>query len=947
MATGLIAFIGFLPTVRAETIITDGFLLGDTVWDKVHSPYILSDTITVSSDMTLTIEPGVEVRADPASEYEPYMYIGGTLSAHGSEQDPIRIVDIFGITIDHGRADISYASIFMKGTLTFVGAEGYISTTTISNVADGIVSDGIGIENSLVTIQGSKIEGNGNGITVKDSSGIFQVKSNRLFLSDARNNAESSPRDKIQNPILDALAKIGLAKISHAFEFGPSYVTITGSSLLNNREAAIVNNTSIDVRAEHNWWGSVDGPRIIPADSSAVFGDIFAPNGLKGPIAYDPWLVYDPFETKVPSCCSSVVFLPGFEASRLYRLEQGLLGFDSSVNQLWEPNRNDDVRKLFLNPDGTSVDSAVYAGDPIGKALGLKDVYGSFMNFLDGLLADGKIAEWESFGYDWRRPVQQIAEGGTRRATTTRSLLETVEQLASRSRTGKVTLIAHSNGGLVVKYLVKTLTDMGKENLIDSVISVAVPYLGTPQAILGLLHGDNQSIFGGLILKKSVAKELGLNMSSAYSLIPSAGYFTKVFGPTIAYANGTTTSIDSSLKQNLFIGSRTNLALMKAAEIVHGILDPFSWPANIARWAIVGWGNKTAKGVVYSGTDLGKYNATTTSMGDGTVVAQSAAYNAGTTTAINLPLISKSAGKDIYHSNILGATATQKAIENLVMTNNHNQNAKIIEEELIKIPGVTIGEPDYSQEATFLVVSTHSPVELHVYDDDGNHTGMAPLPAGTDEEIEEGLYTYVENNIRGSSFEIYGDEDQPETYISLPDDGGQTYSVAIQGIGVGEFTYNVERIRGGDVLDSITYAGLPATPLMTASTTISTQVPRTDGTVIPIKLASSTPALKVDIDGNGSTDITVKANTKPDPKLFLESLEKTIIQLVGLTNRSKNIIRRIDRLQGFVKDGKLKKIHNNADKLKKVIKHKKVKLLSAAEKDQIVVMIDAFLAQFE
>lgn len=921
VATGLVAFVGFLPTVRAETIITDGFLQGDTVWDKAHSPYILNDVVTVSSGMTLTIEPGVEVHADPASAYDPYIYVAGRLRLTGSAEEPIRIGDIWGITVDHGYVDISWSDLSMRGSLTLSASEGRIATTTISNSIGDTYSDGLRIENSLVSIEGSTIEHNINGITVQDNAGVFQ--------------ARAAP------PHTTLLERIGLAKVALAAELSPSLVSVTGSRLLNNSQASILNTAQGAVQAPHNWWGSADGPRTIP-DGLPVSA---IPNGVKGPIEYEPWLDRDPHDVQVSACCSSILFLPGIEASRLYRDEPGLLGIGTTTNRLWEPNKNADVRKLFLNSDGSSIDPTVYAGSPLGKALGIKDIYGSFMNFLDGMSQRGTIKEWKSFGYDWRKPIAEVVAGRERRATTTESLIGTVERLASQSKTGKVTLIAHSNGGLVAKYLVKTLSDAGKAGLIDSVISVAVPYLGTPQAILGLLHGDNQSIFGGLILRKRVAQELGINMSSVYSLLPSKDYFSKVLGPTIAYASVTAAPpINSAARQDSFISSRTNAVLMYAAEVLHGLLDPFVWPETIARWAIAGWGNRTAKGIVYSDTTYTRYSATTTSMGDGTVIVPSAAYNAGTTTAINLALVSAMEGRDIDHANILGSPTTQKAIEDLITVDNHNRNAHVIEEKLSVIPGVSIGEPDYSKEASFLVVSTHSPVELHMYDKQGRHTGVAPIPAGTDEDIEEGLFTYIEKNIPGSSVELFGDEDQPETYISVPDTGGLTYSVAIQGRGVGEFSYKVERIRGGEVLDSVMYASLPVTPLMVATSSVSTQQ---SGVLNPIKLASSTLPLYIDVDGNGAADITVKANAHQDPIIFLESLKKTIAALIGSTKRSQDLTRRIDRLEDLVKKGKFKKLRDSSEKLKKSVAHKKTKLLTASEKDQIIAQIDLFLAQFE
>jgi pimeloyl-ACP methyl ester carboxylesterase len=642
----------------------------------------------------------------------------------------------------------------------------------------------------------------------------------------------------------------------------------------------------------------------------------------------------------VATCCSSVLFLPGIEASRLYRPESIMGGVGMTINRLWEPNKNDDVRKLFLNPDGTSIDSAIYAGSPLGRVFGLVDIYGSFMKFMDGLVAQGSISEWEPFGYDWRQSIVSVVEHPTARATTTESLIKTVEDMAARSQTGKVTLLAHSNGGLVAKQLVKVLADMGKASLIDSVISVAVPYLGTPQAIAGLLEGDSQSIFGGLILKKSVAKELGTNMASAYSLLPSATYFSKVFGPTIAYAGGTSTSVTTVQEQDSFISSRANALLMALAQTVHASIDPFVWPEAIHRWALVGWGNVTKKGIVYNNKG---YTATTTIMGDSTVVAPSASYNAGTTTALDLPTISKQEGHKIDHANILGSVAVQSSIERIIASDNSAYNSKSIEDSLNAIPGVLVGDIDYSKEKTFLVVSTHSPVELHVYDSKGNHTGVAPLPAGADEDIEDGLYTFTESKIPGSSIELHGD-DQPETFISLPDDTGQLYSVNIQGTGVGEFTYVVQRVRGGEVLDNAVYSSLPVTPLMVATTTVTAQ---TADLSIAVGIASTSPSIKIDIDGDGSSDIRVDANKGLDPISFLESLKKTIQKISDSPKRTKDIVKRIDTIEELIRKGKVKRVIGAATNLKKKVLHKKVKALSITDKQEIVNLIDAFLAQFE
>jgi pimeloyl-ACP methyl ester carboxylesterase len=693
---------------------------------------------------------------------------------------------------------------------------------------------------------------------------------------------------------------------------------------------------------------------------------------------------FGPFPTNKPVsnlCCSSILFLPGFEGSYLYKPESLPLGLGNITNTLWLPNRNDDARKLFLNESGSSTDPSIYSGSPISKAFGFYGVYGKFMDFLDNLVRDRDLNEWKSFAYDWRKPIEEVVLGPEKKATTTEYLIGDIEKLASQSKTGKVTIIAHSNGGLVAKYLVKTLQDIDESNLIDSVISVAVPYLGTPEAITSILHGDGQSIGYGLLLSGTVARQLGINMPSAYSLLPSTEYFSQLLSPTIVFASSSVSGInDGSYPMNIQSGSdqlafitdsnntrmqpvpsdtaspiKGNKMLSLAADALHLILDQYSWPIDIIRWAIVGFNSATTKNVnYYTETECKRspslptcksflaHNASTTIMGDGTVVAKSAAYEAGKIASVDLANISSEENSNISHVNILESKVVQNTIEGMIKHNSNTDSFQLSD-------GVSWGEPDYSKDNgnSELVISTHSPVELHVYDDKGNHTGIIPNPTGQD--IEEGLYTFFEEKIPNSHFKKQDKNGNgSDDYITLPDNG-KKYGIVVQGISVGDFTLDIERRKDGAMLDHIEYNGIPVTPLTVASTTIA---------VIPFgnssasALASSSKPLLIDVDGNGSPDI--QANSGLDYKSasfdwvnYLEVLKKTIISLIGNTNKATNLNKRIDKLENLVKKGKAKQTQNLANKLAKKIGHKNFKELNETDKQQITDMINTFIAQYE
>lgn len=916
-----ILFIGFIKIVRAETVVPAGSIWQNTTWAKENSPYIIEDYVNIPTGITLNIGPGVEVRGVSGDKTGSISINGGNLvvNGQGSDFDRVSIHGLFGLSIDNGTFDISNADISGHDYFAVNNSKGIISTTTMNDAFDGI-----NIKESDVLIRGSKFSRNRRAITVRPSGLPLLMMNSR---------------------VQEGIGGIGNALDNSAL---PS-ITIVNSSISGNYDYAIDNLSTNTVIAVNNWWGNVEGP--LPA---SLKGD-----SVIGLVDFDPWLVseppFDPGQIQ-GECCSNILFLPGIEASFLYRQESLPLGI-TIENTLWPPNRNDDVRKLFLDTNGKSIDPTIYSGKPIDDIFGIYSISGKFMDFLDGLAMNKTINEWKPFGYDWRKPIDEI------------DLIDAVQDLASRSKTGKVTVIAHSNGGLVAKYMVKKLVDIGKESLIDSVISVAVPYLGTPQAIGGILHGDNQSLGYGIILKQSVARQLGRNMASAYSLLPSASYFANIFGPTIAFAS---TKIDglndgsypqniiSSDEQSAFISDSHNVrkepvisnynfpikgnqALILVADIVHTVIDPFSWPSSIARWAIVGWNKNTTKSLNYS--DNSGYTEGITNMGDGTVVSKSASYEAGNILSVDLDKISNVEDKNTSHANILESTITQKIVENAIVNSNYNSLCNSV----TQLQGVTCGEPDYSKEIepVEMVISTHSPVELHIYDSSGNHTGMMPRPS----EVEDDILTFFEEKIPGSRFEYMSGEDyEGETFVHLPDNG-KLYGIIVNGTGIGTFTLDIERTKGGEVIDSVQYVDLPVSPSMIASTTIQV-IPFSQSNTVSNSIASSSKTLFIDFDGNGIVDLMATSSPKTvditeSSMKYLESLKKLITSLIGSTNKAKVLIKRIDRLENLVVKGKEKKIIKSAKNIRKNVGHIKKGKLTENDRKQIIDAIDLFLSQFE
>ena len=69
-----------------NTVSYGGAIATSMTWTKVGSPYVITETITVNSGVTLTIEPGVIVKGGMTSQQ---LTINGTLIANGTPEEPI------------------------------------------------------------------------------------------------------------------------------------------------------------------------------------------------------------------------------------------------------------------------------------------------------------------------------------------------------------------------------------------------------------------------------------------------------------------------------------------------------------------------------------------------------------------------------------------------------------------------------------------------------------------------------------------------------------------------------------------------------------------------------------------------------------------------------------------------------------------------------------------
>ena len=887
-----LSFIFFLLSalplaVHAETHITAETVFGPIIsWTREGSPYILDDDIFLPAFIPLAIGPGVTIQSGNG---EPHaLFVRNTdVRINGSAEEPVAVNGLSSIYIMDSTAHISHMLVNTSDGISF-----FMGTTTLSSSTITGADIAISAHKANLSVQDSVITANKYGLySFYTPAGPVLSRGGQQYTGGEGNMFEDDP--------------------------GQNHISISNSVIAENTTSDVFNETSNSITADHNWWGTDTGPGAL---------DIY------GPVDVIPWLTKDPgLPSQSPVCCSNVLFLPGVEASRLYVDQSSILGdiFGTSTNQLWEPNRNADARKLFMDSNGKSINPGIYTKDIIDSVFGF-GIYKKFIAMMDGMIADGKINKWQAFPYDWRLSIDNIV---------TPQLINTLQVLASSSKTGKATIVAHSNGGLVAKMLMKTLQEQGKASLVDKLFLVTVPELGTPQAVASLLHGDGQEIAGGLFLSKSTARQMGQNMPGAYSLLPSKEYFSNMSQPIISFGKSSLAGIDFSAYGSIttqsqptaaytafraFLGSLfdrrptpsltdtwspsiLHTSMIDASQHIHDALDRFIFSTSTPAISLIGWGKKTLIGIKYDERSVClpveiavlpahcskalTFTATTTPFGDGTVAATSAVVADSKDYYIDL------ANSSADHSTIFNDDSVLSFVREGISTSSVSSlPGKGNNDPFLKIPRITDRFPTMADvKNNNLTVTIHSPVELNIYDSQGRHTGPIVNP---DPTSDIGRY---ELGIPGSEFHPDDDEN---TYITVPFSG--TYRVELTGTGIGTFSVDTEHEVNGNIVAKTTFADLPVTPLLRAELDLT-----------PVT-ATSAQILQMDTDGDGVIDATSTPHghvnmgdqdlLKDKVQKYLQLMRTVIIALHLPPQREKAALLKIETISDLIKKGKKIKI---------------------------------------
>ncbi len=634
---------------------------------------------------------------------------------------------------------------------------------------------------------------------------------------------------------------------------------------------------------KNNWYGDSTGPKT--EENPDALGE-----KISGDYFLESWSAEKNINT-VEGGGSNVLFLPGIKASYLYK------NSNSGKDRLWPPNYfGDDVAELALDENGDSLEDVYAEGIIEELPFTGENIYKSLAEKLADLKEKRNINDYLLLAYDWRKNVADV------------EVMQQIENLVMTSQNRKITIIAHSNGGLLAKNIMQKLEEIGMEEVVDKIIFVGSPQMGTPMSIFSLLYGYDEELALGSLMSRSEARKLVENMPGAYGLLPSEEYFNRLKEPLIDFS-----AVDSSLEtpykifkesygenigkgefekfQNFLTGKidgrekpaeedieKENILrenLLEEAVSIHESLDEWEPPENVQVIQIAGWGLDTISGVKYSQkekvicspvsgklpscTGAGEYEPiyepSWTVDGDEVVTVPSALMMPEKENGVEKYWVDLWSYDDILtnkrnHGDILEVSDLQEFISNIIENKDYSSSLP----EYIH----TSRPEDYDNAKPRIRMSLHSPLDVHLYDENGNHTGPKEI---TDENGN--WKTIFEESIPNSYYWQFGER----KYVGFSE--GEKISIEMKGYDDGAYSLKLEEVAlsqtGEEVVSHTAFANLP----VSKDTSVALEVPEAG--------LADLSDLKADFDGDEEIDYAVAPVPNGEATLNTDEISPEIV----------------------------------------------------------------------
>ncbi len=480
-----------------------------------------------------------------------------------------------------------------------------------------------------------------------------------------------------------------------------------------------------------------------------------------------------------------ILIIPGVTGSDL------LLGNETiwlNLDRMAGDFGDDFMDVLSFKADLSSDNQSIKVG---GVIRGRKIIFDYTLGLLTTLTAQGYTEGTDlfTFPYDWRYGVSGKEPDGTTNIDHLKGQIEYIlNQTEAGRNAGKVNVIAHSTGGLLVK---KYVMDNPTSHHIDKAVFVGVPNTGAPKAIKVLTVGDGFKIPW---LADGEMKKLSKNLPVVYDLAPSQTYFDKKgsfyhithssFFHPLNDTNQELNFEDSWAHLNA-LGLINTTALDNAQQIHSSEFDNYDLrTAGVDIYNLVGCKEGSIVQInEEQHEDILKrniinYKKPIYAPGDGTVPLES---------ATNVPV---DQGKKYYalnadHSSMMSQDGIKEQITN-ILTGSSLPVGSVITQDIAqcKLNGKAY--------------AIYSPINFQVTDNQGNSLGIA----------EDGS-TY--NSIPNASLDVFGDH----KFMYLPEEGD--FNIQLKGTATGTFTFISQDINDSQSAEARVFSNLPVTTKLVAT----------------------------------------------------------------------------------------------------------------------------------
>ncbi len=448
------------------------------------------------------------------------------------------------------------------------------------------------------------------------------------------------------------------------------------------------------------------------------------------------------------------------------------------------------------------------------------------------------------FPYDWRKDL----------ALTAPLLDQKIDSIKSQTGAQKVDIIAHSMGGLVAR---NYIADPQRANKVSKLIELGVPHLGSVDFLRNLRFGgcltkvDTGPICLGI--PPSEIKDTLQNMIGGFELAPSKTYFSFYTNQDslrpYPYKNNSEVLNYNQMK-NFLTNLGLNTSLFDPSENLHNIDSSLQSTNGVVTTIIAGSGVNTIGQIIekevfnLAGMKLNKRDILYIN-GDNRV-----------------PLYSASLVDSDKNYSLLGSAKiyyTKQAHGNLPNSGPGLNLVKNILGGDSNIPAGVSTQP-------FLLkgtqVSVHSPVNLDIYDQNNNHTGL-----NSNEDIEQ--------NIPGSFYDTLDDA----KFIWLPSDG--VYSIRLKAIDNGSFDLKIRDFKNDINDQTILYKDVPINSSSIGQVTFDTNSAQPPIMQVDNQQISPTGIVR----GNENTD-TIPPEIQVIFNIQTQSLEINGIDNLGIASVS-------------------------------------------------------------